>query len=163
MHLGVVGDGPSIDACIKGGKFDVVETPFNLASDWKARRRIRDASAANMILVGYDLFPMHLLRTGGGGGGNPRKANPLLRSAANPLAGAGTYAFMQVTSNWTPEDICLAYALTEPSFSTFHVEAFRIDAIARICAAADKDLPTGVAAQIEMARFSGEGAGKQRA
>jgi aryl-alcohol dehydrogenase-like predicted oxidoreductase len=153
LQIGVVGDGPIIDTCIGTGAFDVLEMPFNLTSDWHARRRIKDASAANMVLVGYDLFPTHLTRPGAAA---PMRSGGLLRRA-EPLAGSGTYAFLHTTSNWTSEELCLAYALTEPAFATFRVEIFRADAIARVSAATDKDLPTGVAAQIEMARFSVEG------
>jgi hypothetical protein len=65
----------------------------------------------------------------------------------------GGYAFLQDTTGWTTEDICLAYALTEPAFATVQVEAWRADAVERLALVCDKDLPTSVAAQIEMARF----------
>ena len=74
----------------------------------------------------------------------------------------GGYGFLQDTAGWTNEDICLAYALTEPAFATVQVEAWRADAVERLAAVCDKDLPTSVAAQIEMARF-GQVATERRA
>lgn len=155
LQIGVAGDGAAVDACIGSEIFDVLTTPFSLVSDWQARRRIRDASAANMTLVACDPFPAGLPASGAG---RPEVERPLRRGLlgarrAEPLAGMGTYAFLQDTSGWTSEEICLAYALTEPAFSAVQVEVWRADAVERLSAVSDKDLPTGVAAQIEMARF----------
>jgi len=157
LQLGLVGEGPMVDECIRSGAFDVLETPFNLMSDGKARRRIKDAASANMVLVGYDLIPNSLPRASS----EPIRAG-LLRRAAGPLATAGTYAFLHETPNWTSDELCVAYALTEPAFATFRAEVFRAEALVRLCSATDKDLPTGVAAQIEMARFSGESISEKR-
>lgn len=158
LQLGVSGDGPAIDTCIETAGFDVLITPFNLTSDWRARRRIRDASANDMVIVASDPFPAVLrnrpaapIRTG------------LLGRRREPLEGAGTYAFLHETPGWTPEEICIAYALTEPSFASIQLEAFRAETIDRLAAVTDRDLPTGVAAQIEMARFGAEGDGRRRA
>ncbi|MBP7649752.1 MAG: hypothetical protein KA744_07890, partial [Phenylobacterium sp.] len=82
---------------------------------------------------------------------------------AEPLAGAGTYAFLHQTHGWSAEEVCLAYALTEPAFATVQVEQFRAEAIERLALITDKDLPTGVAAQIEMARFSADNHDQRRA
>ena len=54
LQMGVVGDGDSIDACLESGLFDVLATPFSLVSDWKARRRIKDASARDMTMIAYN-------------------------------------------------------------------------------------------------------------
>lgn len=158
LHIGVVGDGPCIDTCIESGAFDVLATPFSLISDWKARRRIKDASARNMTMIAYDPFPLALCRPGGGGA-----ARPGLFRRNEPLAGVGTYAFLHQTQGWSAEELCLAYALTEPAFASVQVEQFRADAIERLAAISDKDLPTGVAAQIEMARFSADNVEQRRA
>ena len=58
--------------------------------------------------------------------------------------------------------MCLAYALTEPAFASIQLEGWRADLIERMAAVTDRDLPTGVAAQIEMARF-GQIAAERRA
>ena len=159
LQIGVVGDGASIDGCIESGLFDVLATPFSLVSDWKARRRIKDASARNMTMIAYDPFPAALCRPGGGGGA----VRSSLFKRAEPLAGAGTYAFLHQTSGWSAEEVCLAYALTEPAFASVQVEQFRAEAIERLALITDKDLPTGVAAQIEMARFSPDNLEQRRA
>jgi hypothetical protein len=97
-------------------------------------------------------------------GGPSAAARPgLFGKPADPRAGAGTYAFLHETSNWTAEELCLAYLFTEPTFATIQVQGFRPEAITRLAAVTDRDLPTGVAAQIEMARFSADGADRRRA
>lgn len=160
LQVGVVGDGPSVDEGIRSASFDVATTPFSLTSDWQVRRRIREAAASNMTLVASDPFPSALGRT------SPTASSPrrglLSPGRPEPLAGAGTYAFLHDTPGWTPDEICLAYTLTEPTFASIQLEAFRTETIERFAAVTDRDLPTGVAAQIEMARF-GELADRRRA
>ncbi len=160
--LGIVGDGAAVDTCIQTAAFDVMATPFNLTSDWKARRRVREASDRNMTIVAYDPFPPAQIRVGGSGGGMSLRGGSA-RKNNEPLAGAGTYAFLHHTSSWTAEELCLGYLMTEPTFATVQVEAFRAESIARVAAVTDRDLPTGVAAQIEMARFSADNHDRRRA
>lgn len=155
LQIGVSGDGEAADACVGAQPFDVLATPFNLTSDWRSRRRVREASAAGMVALAYDSMPPDRLRPVAA----PQGAAPsILRRTAhiNPLAGAGTYAFLHHTPGWTPEELCLAYALTEPSLATVQVEDARPEALERLAAVAERELPTGLAAQIEMARFSVE-------
>jgi hypothetical protein len=74
--------------------------------------------------------------------------------AANPLAGAGTYAFLHQTPDWSPEELCLGYALSQPSMSCIYVtadSAHHLEALARV---PERHLPSSVPAQIEMARFT---------
>ncbi len=152
LQIGVAGDGAAVEQCIKSELFEVLAIPFSLTSDWQARRRIREASAANMTLLGCDPFPTNLHAS-------PTRAEPerslrsLLVRKPDPLANVGAYAFLQDTPGWSQEELCLAYALTEPAFAAIQLELWRADAIERMAAVADRDLPTGVAAQIEMARF----------
>ena len=166
LQIGVAGEGPAVERCIASPVFDVLATSFSLVSDWQTRRRIRDASAANMTLIGCDPFPTGLhaaspvrtetterpMRRGLLGG---RRPDPLTSSVS-------AYAFLQDTPGWTHEELCLAYALTEPAFASIQLEAGRADVIERMSAVTDRDLPTGVAAQIEMARF-GQIAAQRRA
>lgn len=158
LQMGVVGDGDSIDACLESGLFDVLATPFSLVSDWEARRRIKEASARDMTMIAYDPFPAALCRPIGGG-----SIRTGLFKRTEPLAGVGTYAFLHQTHGWSAEEVCLAYALTEPAFACVQVEQFRAEAIERLALITDKDLPTGVAAQIEMARFSADNNEQRRA
>lgn len=159
LQVGVAGDGAAVDEGIRSAAFDVATTPFSITSDWQARRRIREASDSNMTLVGCEPFPGALGRTSQAA---PARSGLLGRRRVEPLAGAGTYAFLNDTPGWTPDEICLAYSLTEPSFATIQLEIFRTEAIARMAEVTDRDMPTGVAAQIEMARF-GEVADRRRA
>lgn len=150
LQIGLAGGGPVIDAAIADPTFEVAASPFNLTSGWDVRRRMKEAITANMALIGYDVFPQALLK--------PAAVAPpkqgLFRRHVEPLAGAGTYAFLHDTPGWAASELCLAYALTEPAFATIQVEVTRSEILERMCAVADRDLPTGVAAQIEMARFS---------
>jgi aryl-alcohol dehydrogenase-like predicted oxidoreductase len=150
LQIGVAGGGPVIDSAIADSTFEVAASPFNLTSGWDIRRRLKEAGAANMALVAYDVFPQSLLKPAAV---QPKKTG-LFRRHVEPLAGAGTYAFLHDTPGWAASELCLAYALTEPAFATIQVEVARAEILDRMCAVADRDLPTGVAAQIEMARFS---------
>jgi len=146
--LGVAGDGEGVDTLIADGALDVLATGYSLLSGWAERRRIRDAVASDMVVLGYGAYPREQL-------------GPLLerrpKDRANPLAGIGGYGFLQATRDWTPEQLCLAYALTEPSLATVLVTPQSIDHLEQLAAVADRDLPSGAAAQIEMARFSALG------
>jgi aryl-alcohol dehydrogenase-like predicted oxidoreductase len=145
-HLGVAGEGEAIDGHIESGGFDLLQTPFNLTSGWRERNRLRSAGATNMSVIGYRSYPSELR------GSAQAKSRP----GGHPLAGAGTYAFLEATSGWRPEEICLAYALTEPALASVLVRPGSTAELARTAAAVDRDMPPGLAAQIEMARFSPE-------
>ena len=164
LQIGVVGEGPVIDKCIANDTFDVLATSFNLVSDWQTRRRIRDASAANMTLIGCDPFPTGLQS---GPSARSEIERPMRRGLLggrrhDPSPAASIYGFLHDTPGWSYEELCLAFALTEPAFATIQLEAGRADMIERMATVTDKDLPTGVAAQIEMARF-GQIAAQRRA
>lgn len=161
LQIGLTGDGPAVESVIEDPTFEVLATPFSLLSDVRTRRRVKDATLANMVAIAYDAMPPKLLQAPSA----PAKAGPTLRRHApvNPLAGAGTYAFMHSTNGWSPEDLCIGYALTEPLFATIQLDTVRPEVIERLSAVTDKDLPTGAAAQIEMARFSVEQAAQKRA
>lgn len=165
LQIGVVGDGPVIDRCISNDVFDVLATSFNLVSDWQTRRRIRDASAANMTLIGVDPFPTGLQATPTVRNETERPMRRGLLGVRRPdplAASVGAYGFLHDTPGWSYEELCLGFALTEPAFASIQLEAGRADMIERMSAVTDKDLPTGVAAQIEMARF-GQIAAQRRA
>ena len=143
--LGVTGSGESVDALVADGALDVLSTSYSLLSGWAERRLIRDAVASDMAVLGHGFHPHDAL-------------TPLVgrqpKDRANPLAGIGGYGFLDEARDWTAEELCLAYALTEPALATVLVEASSTDHLERMAAVADRDLPSGVAAQIEMARFS---------
>ena len=70
------------------------------------------------------------------------------------MAGCGTYAFLENTPGWKADEICLAYALTEPCLASVQVRPSSLVELERLAAVVERDMPPGLAAQIEMARFS---------
>lgn len=159
--LGVSGDGDFMDVYVSTGAFDVLATPYHVNSPWQIRSRLRAARERDMAIFVYDYFPddldtakkaasVHVKRKGLFGfarGGS--------RSSKNPLAGAGTFAFLHQTNAWSAEAICLAYALTDPSVSSVLVEASSLQRLNCLAEVPDRDMPPGLAAQIEMARIAG--------
>ena len=80
-----------------------------------------------------------------------------LSRRAQPIEKTGGYEFMRRTSGWAPDEICLGYALTEPAVATVVAEAETPEEVQRLAEVADRELPTGLPAQIEMARFAEHG------
>lgn len=156
LQIGAAGGPDVFDAAIVDPTFEVAAAAFNVTSGWDTRRRMKEATTANMALVAFDVFPQALIKPQAAASGGGQKVGLFRRRPAEPLAGAGTYAFLHETPGWAASEICLAYALTDPAFATIQVEATRAEVVERMSAVADRDLPTGVAAQIEMARFSPE-------
>lgn len=156
--LGVSGQDDAIDAYISSGAFDVVCLPYNLISGWKDRLRLKAAVERDMAVFGFNYYP-DVFR----GAAAPAPKSSIWGGANtdNPLAGAGTYAFLDRTQGWTGEEICLAYALTEPALATIQIVGDRAQRIEALAAVTERDLPPGVAAQIEMARFSPTGPGQR--
>ena len=153
--IGVAGIDEAIDAYISAGAFDLLALPFNLASGWRERRRLVEAQRRDMTIVGYDPWPEEFQQR--------QQAAPksllsraFQKAPANPLEGAGTYAFLDRTPNWTSEQICLAYALTDVKIATVMIEAGSIEHLETLAKVADREMPAGLSAQVEMARFSKE-------
>ena len=158
--LGVSGDGEVMDAYVSTGAFDVLVTPFNLNSGWQVRSRLRAACERDMAIFAYDYFPSALdtekkaatldrpVRKGlfGFGGGG--------RAKNDPLADVGTFAFLHRTPNWSAEAICLAYNLTDPSICSVVIQADDAERLNALALVPERDMPPGLAAQIEMARVA---------
>lgn len=143
--LGVAGSGDGVDALVGSGRLDILAADYSLLSGWAERRRVRAATACDMGVIGCGSFPKDELE---------RLTKPAPRDRGNPLAGTGGYGFLERTKDWDSESLCLAYALTEPSIASVLVEAQSIDHLEQLAAVPDRELPSAVAAQIEMARFS---------
>ena len=152
--LGVSGDGEVMDTYVSTGAFDVLVTPFNLRSGWPVRNRIRAAREQDMAIFAYDYFqdrrqrrddapPVKrgLFRFGGG-------------KAPAPEAKTDPYDFLYRTPKWSAEAICLTYALTDPSIASVIVRAHDIERLKELAEAPERDMPPGLAAQIEMARVA---------
>ncbi|HTX49186.1 MAG TPA: hypothetical protein VME40_07335 [Caulobacteraceae bacterium] len=156
-RLAVVGAGEALDAPVRSGLFEALITPFNLLSGWSERHLIRSALERHMGVIGFDHCPAAL-------GGLIEDAfeaakSPNFFKRTRALAGVGTYAFLKRTAGWSVDQLCLGYALTEPAVASVQVRPMDREHLATLAEAADRDLPAAVTAQIEMARFSGEGTG----
>ena len=154
--LGVLGGGDVMDAYVSTNAFDVLATPYHVNSDWAVRHRLREAKERDMAVLAYEVFPDYLstARRAAASDKAPKKG---LFSFGKPKAspesaGGGTFAFLHRTPNWTAEEICIAYALTEPAVSSVIVAATDIDRLTALAAVPERDMPPGLGAQIEMAR-----------
>lgn len=149
---GLTSDDEDTDLLIAHGAFDALTTCYSPISGWRERNRLKSAADRGMAVIARNIWPEAL---------QPKTVvfkKPLLGRRRNPLAGlVGGYSFLDSTAGWTPEEICLAYVLTEPAVTTVRFEIDRIERLERLASVPDRDLPTGIAAQIEMARFSAEG------
>jgi hypothetical protein len=110
------------------------------------------------VLVSYDFWPEEFRRDE-----RPERPSLLTRALApkpkaGPLAGAGTYAFLNNTPGWTSEQICMAYVLSDVSIATIMVDPSSTQHLQDLAAVADREIPLAVSAQVEMARFSAESA-----
>ena len=160
--IGVAGLDPAIDFYISTGAFQVLAMPFGVMSGWLDRRRIREAIDREMAVMGTAFVPEGLADQVADA--RPKRGLLGLRKRANPLEGVGTYAFLDTTPGWTMEEICLAYALTEPSLATMQVTSDQVRRLEALASVAERDLPAGLSSRIEMARFShGRGASQARA
>lgn len=149
--FGLTSDDEDTDLLITRGAFDVLTTCYSPISGWRERNRLKNAGNLGMAVMVRNIWPEAI---------QPKPVvfkNAFLGRRKNPLAGIGGYHFLEGTPGWTAEEICLAYVLTEPAVTTVRVEIDRIERLARLAEIPDRDLPTGVAAQIEMARFSTDG------
>lgn len=152
LGLGIASRGDIDPQLLKNGLVKAISSPFNLSSGWAERHRIRQASQSDYAVIGEDFWPQ-ALREGGELAG-PRPS--LWRRRSDPLSDIGGYEFLHNTPGWSGEDICLGYALTEPSLATVRITADTRADVERLAAVVERDLPNGVCAQIEMARFSAQ-------
>jgi len=151
--LGVASRGDVDPALTSSGLVTALSSPFNLSSGWAERNRVRAAVSQNLAVIGEDFWPQALREINN----KPLFQKPSLwRRRSDPLADVGGYDFLTSTQGWSAEDICLGYALTEPSLATVQITADTQAEVERLAAVVERDLPNGVCAQIEMARFSAQ-------
>lgn len=159
-HVGVSGENEAMDAYISARAFDVLATPYNIQSGWKERLRLKAAAAQEMPVLGYRFFPPEFdLRervaaapqAPGPKSGLFRRDKPAAPVNRQPSDG---YDFLAGVKNWSAQELCLAYSLTEPGLSSVLVSPRSLEELESLAATPDRDFPTYVAAQIEMARFS---------
>jgi len=156
--LGVSGDADVMDAYVSTGAFDVLVTPYNIHSGWQVRARIRTAREQDMAVFAYDYYPARLH-----GQPDPVQAATRKRglfgfgggAAVKPLPAAfDAFAFLHHTRNWSAEAICLAHVLTDSSLTSVIVSAGDAERLAELAATPEREMPPGLAAQIEMARLN---------
>ncbi|ALL12816.1 hypothetical protein [Caulobacter henricii] len=151
--LGVATRGDVHPGLLDSGLVTALASPFNLSSGWADRNRVRAAVTRDLAVIGEDYWPQALREINA----KPVFQKPSLwRRRSDPLADVGGYDFLTDTSGWGAEDICLGYALTEPSLATVRITADSRAEIERLAGVVERDLPNGVCAQIEMARFSAQ-------
>ncbi|MFN7127838.1 MAG: oxidoreductase [Brevundimonas sp.] len=158
--LGVAGGGDVMDTYVSTGAFDVLLTPFDINADWKLRNRVRAAREQDMAVFAYDYFtdrrakprgPQTTLKKGFFGLGGAPKRPPQSRQA-------DAFGFLYRTPNWPAEAICLSYVLTDPTISSVIVRANDTERLDMLAATPERDLPPGLAAQIEMGRVTASAA-----
>jgi aryl-alcohol dehydrogenase-like predicted oxidoreductase len=159
-RLAVAGSGELIEADVETGLFDAVITPYSLLSGWRDRNLVRQSLERQMGVIGCDSCPEELESMMESA---QSRARPGWFKRPRPLAGVGTYAFLGTTPGWSCEQICLAYALTEPSLATVQVAVATRKHLTQLAGITDRDLPSAASAQIEMARFSAEQAEREAA
>lgn len=151
-YVGTTADTDDLAPAIASRRFDVILTSFDIDSAWDKRHGIDKATHNDISVIGVDFFPDMY-----------RKASDVVPKKArggwfskpkDPLSGAGTHAFLHKTDDWTPEELCLAYALSLPSLTCILFEAETPDKVEKLAAVPERHLPSSVPAQIEMARFT---------
>ncbi|WP_439472048.1 oxidoreductase [Brevundimonas sp.] len=162
--LGISGDGEVMDTYVSTGAFDVLFTPYHVNSPWQIRSRLRDARERDMAIFVYGYFPESLdtmkktvtvQEEKKGFFGFGKSAG---KTKAEPSAAPGAFAFLHQTNAWTAEAICLAYSLTDPAVASILIDAPDVERLNTLAQVPDRDLPPGLAAQIEMARVAGANA-----
>ncbi|MDH4384037.1 MAG: hypothetical protein QE280_01165 [Caulobacter sp.] len=151
-QLAVAAMDSDADVAIATAGIDALITPFNLASSAAVRHRLKQASSRDMAVIGSHVCPDGLEAVSVGG----RLKRGLLNWSQPRAPVRNQYQFLKDVPDWTSEEICLAYALFEPSITSIRIEADSGERIRRLAVVPDRDLPTGIAAQIEMARFSAD-------
>ncbi len=157
--LGVAGEGAETMRHVEGGAFDILATRYNVHAENDTRSRIKRAAAHGMAVIGYDRYPSRQSEPASAAAG-PSGFDLGRFLGLKPAASASPYAFLNETPGWTAEEISLAYALTEPTMATIQVDARSPAHMQKLAAVVDRQLPTGMSAQIEMARFSDVNSGQ---
>ena len=148
-RVGLATEGAS-QAYLGAFDFDLLALRYNVTSGWAERNMLKAAAQRGMTVIGYG---SHIDRA-------EAAAPPIVRGLARLMrrgevkAPAEAYQFLYETPEWSAEQITLAYALTEPGLASILVEAKDAKALDALATVVERELPAGVAAQIEMARFA---------
>ncbi len=147
--LGVAGE--RLDTALDRPEPDLLIAPYHLGSAGAERTRMAKAAAARRTVIGEGYHPSF---QSAAANGPPKRGLFGLFHRADPIEKVDGYAFLRRTANWAPDEICLAHALTEPSLASVVLDATTPEDVERLAAVTERELPTGLSAQIEMARFA---------
>lgn len=151
VRLGVWGEGEAVDAQLARFAFDVLATRYNVRSGWVERNRIKAATERGMAILGFGFHVDAAKEIKAEQG--PRTG--LRKLFHRPTPGvAHAYDFLHQTSGWTPEQLTLAYALTEPALASVVIQTADVRRLETLAAAVEREMPAATAAQIEIARFA---------
>lgn len=154
-RVGVCGAGPAMDAYINTGAFDMLVTPYSLTSGWQDRHRLKAANAEEMAVIGYGYYPQEIRKRSA-----VQKVGGLFSrlfgrsGVSDDLPSHAGYGFLEAVQGWSAEDICLAFALTEPGLSSVIITPETPEELAALATVPERELPPNLPAQIEMARFA---------
>ena len=149
-RVGRATEGGASEAYVGAFAYDILGLRYNVTSGWAERNMLKAAAQRGMTVIGYG---SHIDRA-------EAAAPPIVRGLARLMrrgevkAQAEAYQFLYETPEWSAEQITLAYALTEPGLASVLVEAKDAKALDALTSVVERELPAGVAAQIEMARFA---------
>lgn len=151
--------GEAFDRARHRPEIDALVCAYTLRAGWPERNRIRNAVERGKFVIGQDSYPDLGVTPASAGAPAPPVSRGLFGFSKKPppIEKTGGYEFMRRTPGWEPDEICLAYALTEPALASILIEAVTPEEIDRLAAVAERELPTGMPAQIEMARFAAQG------
>jgi aryl-alcohol dehydrogenase-like predicted oxidoreductase len=158
-RMAVAGPSTLLENHVEDPLFDALVMPFGMLSGWRERNLVRAALERQMGVMSYDPCPAQLTEIAKE---ERKQAKVGWFKRADPLATTGSHAFLQSTPGWTPEQICLAYALTEPAVTTVQMPVKDLEHLAGLAAVPERNLPAQVAAQIEMSHFTGERTARTR-
>ena len=147
--VGVGGEGA--EAAMDRAEINLLAATHHLGSTWSDRNRLKAAVAADLTVIGHGHHPS--FEVAGREGPVRRGLFGLGRKPA-PIERTTGYEFLQRTPGWSAGEICLAYALAEPALASVVVEAATVEEVERLAAVTERETPTGLSAQIEMARFA---------
>ena len=151
--LGVAGEG--VDAVLARAEPDLLVTPYHLGSAWSERNRMAKAAAARRTVIGEGYHPsLQADEVESARAAVARRGLFGLFQRPAPIEKLDGYEFLRRTAGWAADEICLAHALTEPTLASVVLDAATPDDVERLAAVTDRELPTGLSAQIEMARFA---------
>ncbi|WP_174301276.1 aldo/keto reductase [Caulobacter sp. S45] len=149
-RLALAGDALTTDEYLPKIDFDVLAIRYNICSGWPERNLLKHAAQRGMTILGYG---PHI------DAAEPTPSAPVIRGLARlirrpHMASPEVYAFLDQTRGWTGPQITLGYALTEPGLASVIVEPDSPQTLESLAEAVERELPAGVAAQIEIARFA---------